>query len=529
MRNFHLPGRSTVYGVNGMAASSQATSTLTAVEILKRGGNAIDAAVAACAVQCVVEPQSTSIGGDCFALLMLGGSGDVIGLNGSGRAPAAATFGWYEERGFKEIPVAGPHPVTVPGAIDAWARILADYGTMGLDQVLEPAIKFADEGFVIHPRVAHDFALTEERIRTDANTIAMFLPDGRLPSPGTIMRFPALAETMRRIARDGRDAFYLGHVAEDMVDYLQSLGGLHTLDDFAAQTSDYVTPIKTNYKGYDVFEIPPNGQGITALIMLNILRGFDLPSYAPLSVDRLHLETEATRLAYAARNAFVADMSQAEVPVAELLSEDYAAHQRARISIDRALDKVPAPDIPVHHDTVYVTVVDKDRNAVSFINSTFHGFGSGLVSPKTGISLHNRGSGFVVDPDHPNGIAPRKRPMHTIIPGMLVKDGKAQMPFGVMGGHYQPIGHTHVLTNMIDYGMDPQAAIDCPRVFHNQGVLGIEDGIDDATADGLAARGHQVARAPVPFGGGQAIWIDWERGVLCGGSEPRKDGIAIGF
>ena len=395
--------------------------------------------------------------------------------------------------------------------------------------MLEPAIAFADQGFALHPRVAYDFANAEGRIRTDANTVAMFMPGGKMPTAGTIMRFPALAETLRRIAREGRDGFYLGPVAEDIVAYLRRLGGLHTLDDFAAHSSDYVSPIKTSYKGYDVYEIPPNGQGITALIMLNILRGFDLPGLAPLGVDRLHLECEAARLAYAARNAFVADMSQVEVPVAELLSDDYAAHQRARISMERALEAVPSPDIPVHQDTVYVTVVDRDRNAVSLINSTFHSFGSGLVSPKTGVSLQNRGSGFVVDADHPNGIAPRKRPMHTIIPGMLVQDGKAAMPFGVMGGHYQPIGHSHLLTNMIDYGMDPQEAIDCPRVFHNQGVLGIEQGIDDETAEGLAARGHQVARAPVPFGGGQAIWIDWERGVLCGGSEPRKDGIAIGF
>jgi gamma-glutamyltranspeptidase/glutathione hydrolase len=530
MRDFHFPGRSCVHALNAMAATSQPGATLVAIEILRRGGNAIDAAVAASAALCVIEPASTGIGGDCFALYVPGGAGEVIALNGSGRAPAAAEAEWFLERGIRELVPGSPHCVTIPGAIDAWARPLEDHGTMGLEEVLAPAIAYAEEGFAVHPRTAWDWARLEPKLRDDENAERILLPRGRAPRVGEVIRFPELASTLRAIAAKGRDGFYTGEVAEDMVAYLQGLGGLHTLDDFVAHASDYVTPIQTDYRGFQVFECPPNGQGIAALMMLNILGGFELQGLDPVGIERLHLEAEATRLAFEARDSLIADPAKVPVPVDELLSAAHANELRDRIRPDRAMGAAARPSpMPAHADTIYLTVVDGDCNAVSFINSTFHGFGSGLVSPKTGVNFQNRGSGFRVDPDHPNCVAPGKRPLHTIIPGMLMRDGRAEMPFGVMGGGFQPVGHTHLLTNMLDFGMDPQEALDCPRAFHHEGKLQLERGVSDRVADGLTDLGHDVVRADMPLGGGQAIRIDWESGVLSAGSDPRKDGCAIGY
>ena len=530
MRDFHQPGRSPVHALNGMAATSQPAATLAAVDVLRAGGNAIDAAVAASAVLCVVEPQSTGVGGDCFVLYAPGGGGgEVIAYNGSGRAPAAAEAGWYIDNGISDIDIHSAHAVTVPGAIDAWTRLVADHGTKDLAELLTPAIGYAEDGYVVHPRVAHDWAGCIDKLSTTEASARIFLPGGRSPRAGEIHHQPELAATLRTIARDGRDGFYGGPVAEDIVGFLRSQGGLHTLDDFVAAAGEYVTPIQTHYRGLDIYECPPNGQGIVALIMLNLLSGFDLSSLDPLGVERLHLEVEAGRLAFRDRDAFIADPAQAEVPIERLLSAAYADELRGFISSERAIGNMPPPGLPSHPDTVYFSVVDKDRNAVSFINSTFHGFGSGLASPKSGVMLQNRGTGFVIDPDHPNCIAPGKRPLHTIIPGMALKGGRAVMPFGVMGGHYQPFGHAHFLSNMVDYGMDVQAAIDCPRLFRYGGVLEVERGIPDPVVRGLAALGHQVEVVDDPHGGGQAIWIDWESGTLTGGSDPRKDGCALGY
>ena len=530
MRDFHRPGRSPVHALNAMAATSQPGATLVAIEMLRRGGNAVDAAVAASAALCVLEPQSTGIGGDCFALYVAGGTGEVIAFNGSGRAPAAANVEWYLERGIDELGPFGPHSVTVPGAIDAWAALLRDHGTMGLEEVLQPAIAFAEEGFVVHPRTSFDWARNEAKLRADENARRILLPGDRAPAVGQVVRFPELASTLRVIAAQGRDGFYTGAVAEDMVTYLSALGGLHTSEDFAAHRGEYVEPIKTDYRGYELHECPPNGQGIAALMILNILEGFELEGLDPIGVERLHLEAEATRLAFEARDSLIADPAQVTVPVEELLSEAHAERLRERIRPDRIIGGEPRPSpVPAHADTIYLTVVDAERNAISFINSTFHGFGSGLVSPKSGVNFQNRGSGFRVEPDHPNCVAPGKRPLHTIIPGMMTREGRAVMPFGVMGGHFQPVGHAHVLSNVVDFGMDPQEAIDCPRAFYFEGLLQLESGVSEKTAVGLARLGHEVARAEVPFGGGQAIRIDWESGVLAAGSDPRKDGCAIGF
>ncbi|MCH8112914.1 MAG: gamma-glutamyltransferase [Proteobacteria bacterium] len=529
MRDFQLPGRSTVHALNGMAATSQPLATLAAIGMLQRGGNAVDAAITASAVLGVVEPQSTGIGGDCFALLVPGGEGKVVALNGSGRAPAAATPDWYAGRGITAIDRFSPHAVTVPGAVDAWARLLQDHGTRDFEEVLAPAIRYAEEGYVVAPRVARDWAVEAKSLAGDENARRIFLPGGKPPAAGEVHRQPELAATLRLIAKQGRAGFYEGAVAEEIVDYLRLKGGLHSLDDFADNAPEYVTPIQTSYGGLDVHQIPPNGQGIAVLIMLNILAGFDLSAMDPLGARRLHLEAEAKRLAFHVRDTLVGDPSQVAVPVEEILSAGYAERLRRSISEDMAMGLNALDQVPTHPDTVYLCVVDRDRNVVSFINSIFDGFGSGLVTPKSGILLHSRGTGFVLTEGHPNCIGPGKRPLHTIIPGLAMQGGRAVMPYGVMGAQFQPTGQVHLLTNILDYGMDLQEALDCPRAFHDGEVLGIENGISDRTADELRARGHEVVRLKEPLGGGQAIWIDWEKGTLTGASEPRKDGCALGY
>ncbi len=528
MRDFQLPGRSTVHGANGMVATSQTASTLVGIEILRRGGNAVDAAIAASAVQAVVEPHSTGLGGDCFALLAIGGSDEILALNGSGHSPEAATVGAYSDSGIDHIGLTSPHAVTVPGAVDAWIRLLADYGSMPLAKVLEPAIVSAREGYVVHPQSAGSWPKNIEKLKADPSASRIFLPNGRPPVAGEIFRQPELADTLQRIAENGREGFYRGPVAEDLVDHLRSLGGLHTLEDFDSQSCEYVDPIKSSYRGFDVHQCPPNGQGIAVLLMLGILEGYELSGFAPHSVERMHLECEATRLAFHISEQTVSDPRQVEVPVDDLLSPDHIASLRRKVRIDARMTDVP-DTAPMHPETIYLAVVDKDRNAVSFINSICFNFGSGLVGPETGVLLQNRGAAFSLDPEHPNVIAPRKRPRHTILPGMVTKGGRAIMPFGVMGGQFQPVGQVHVLTNVIDYKMDLQEALDNGRGFHFAGILDLERTIPEETANGLAALGHTVKRAEEPLGSGQAIWIDWGLGTLVGGSDPRKDGQALGY
>jgi gamma-glutamyltranspeptidase/glutathione hydrolase len=531
MRDFQLTGRSTAHAVNGMAATSHPLATLAALDALRWGGNAVDAAVAAAAVLAVVEPQSTGIGGDCFVLFAPRGSGQIVAYNGSGRAPAAANAEWYRDHEIAAIEPESPHAVTVPGAIEAWHRLVADHGRKGLDDLLLPAIGFAEKGYPVFPRVGSDWRREADRLARDPGAKRIFLPGGQAPMPGDLHTQPELAATLKRIAAEGPDAFYRGEVAEDLVGRLRALGGLHTLDDFAGHAGEYVTPIRTTYRGYDVFECPPNGQGLTVLIMLDILAGFDLSKHGPLSPERLHLEVEAGRLAYRDRNALIADPAHARVPVEHLLSASYADGLRSHIKPERAMARLPSPGSTgvEGRDTIYLSVVDSQLNAVSFINSTYWSFGSGIVGPKSGVVLQNRGLGFSLDPGHPSVIAPRKRPFHTIIPGMLARDGRAIMPFGVMGGSYQPFGHVHLLTNMLDYGMDPQEALDLGRVFHDGEAVVAERGVPEAARAGLAQRGHKVVEADAPLGGGQAILIDWKRGVMTGGSDPRKDGCALGY
>lgn len=530
MRDYEKPGRSLVMARNGMAATSHPRSSLAAIDVLQAGGNALDAAIAACAVQCVVEPGSTGIGGDCFALLSPDGSDRIVAYNGSGRAPAAANAAWYREQGFTAMPRQSPHAVTIPGAVEAWARLLADHGTRPLGELLRPAIALARDGYAVGPRVAHDWATQEELLRADPDTARIFLPEGRVPEAGSVHRQPELADTLAAIGRHGPDAFYTGEIAVDMVEQLRRLGGLHTLEDFARARGTYEEPITTRFRGYDVFECPPNGQGVIALMILNILSGFEAAG-DPLSPDRLHREIEAARLAYSVRDAVLADPAQTPVDVGWLLSETLAADLRGSIDLTRAIGTLPSVAPPHHRDTVYICVVDRDRMAVSLINSVFHTFGSGLVSPRSGVLFHNRGQSFVLDPGHPNAIAPRKRPLHTIIPGMLARDGRVEMPFGVMGGHYQALGHAHLLSKVLDYGLDLQAAIDLPRLFPRPGTdeVEAESTLPSETRRELERRGFKLVPPSWAIGGAQAVRIDWARGVLVGASDHRKDGAALGY
>lgn len=528
-RDFQLPGRSAVYALNGMAATSHPLATEAAVTMLRSGGNAVDAAVAAAAVLAVVEPQMTGVGGDCFAIIA-DPDGTVHGINGSGRAAGAATLDWYLERGFTEIGPDDIHAVTVPGAVATWAHLLERHGTRPLAEVLGPAIAHAEAGFAVAPRVAADWARLENRLMKDEGARTHYLVDGkRAPQAGDVVRSPALGRTLRAIAAGGPKAFYEGEIAEEIAATVQARGGLLSVEDLAAMEVTPVDPVVRRYRGLDIAELPPNGQGITALIMLGILEHFDMAALDPTGAERLHIEIEAARLAYACRDAHIADPATMQRSVAELIDPAFTARLAARIDRNRRMAEPGVPD-PRGSDTIYLTVVDRDRRVVSLINSIFHGFGAAVVTPKSGITLQNRGASFRLVPGHPNAIGPGKRPMHTIIPAMAFRDGRPAIGFGVMGGAYQACGHAHFVTNVVDHAMDVQLAIDAPRVFWNdQGRLGVERGLSDTTFAGLAARGHLVYRAEEAIGGAQAIEIDWQRGVLIAGSDPRKDGMAMGF
>ena len=531
MRDLELPGRSPVHAPQGMACTSHPLSSQVAIDVLKAGGNAMDAAVAACAVQCVVEPGSTGIGGDCFCLFAPKGTADVIALNGSGKAPQAANVQWFRDNGIAEIEQHTPHSVTVPSAIDGWDRLVRDHGTMSLGELLQPAIAYARDGFPISSRVHADFAGSAGLLAKEPSTAEVYLPGGKVPAVGQLMRMPALAQTLQNVADNGRDAFYRGDIARHLVDYLQGRGGLHTMEDFTAVEGIYVEPISTDFRGYRVHECPPNGQGVIALLLLNIMSGYEPEKEGPITVDRLHTELEACRLAYRARNLDLADPVYADVPVKELLSPEFAERIRAAIDPAKAVEPPLDVDLPRHNDTVYVTVVDKDRNACSLINTLFESFGSGLTEPNTGVILHCRAMGFSLDPASPNCIEGGKRPLHTIIPGMVTKGDKVVMPFGVMGGQYQAFGHMQFLSGFFDYGLDIQQAMDRPRTMVDpfSGEVEIEFTVPEEIRAQLSARGHRLEKPGKPIGGSQAIWIDWEQGVLTGGSDPRKDGCAIGY
>jgi len=524
-RDFQLPGRSPVITCEGMAATSHPLATLTAIDTLRAGGSAADAAVAAVAVLCVIEPHMTGIGGDCFCLVSQPGK-PVWGYNGSGRSGANSSFDVLRAQGVCEID-RSVHSVTVPGALDAWEAILRVHGRFGLDRALERAIKYAEGGFPVAARIAWDWPRYIGKLKADLGAAKHYLFNGAPPKEGDVICFRALAQTLKTVAAKGARAFYEGEIAADLVATLTARGSFLTAEDFARHRGEVVAPISTNYRSLDLLEIPPSTQGLTALVMLNILENFDLKVLEPLGPERFHLVLEAARLGFAVRDTHIADPAHMRTPVADLLDKSFAKKLAAKIDLNKRA-KLPSAPIP-GADTVYLTVVDHDRMAVSLINTLYSHFGAGICTEKTGILLTNRGACFTLEAGHPNAFGPNKRPLHTIIPALAMCDGRCDMSFGVMGAHYQPMGHVQIVLNMLDYGMDVQQAIDAPRFFFDGGRTVVENGTPAATIAGLTARGHDVVFAPTPWGGAQTIKIDWRRGVLIAGSEPRKDGCALGY
>jgi gamma-glutamyltranspeptidase/glutathione hydrolase len=511
-------------GERGMAATSHPDATLAALDMLREGGTAADAAIAAAAVQGVVDPHMTGVGGDCFVLYAPAGR-DPVALNGSGRAPLGLSLDRLA--GVVALEDASPHAVTIPGAVAAWEALSRRFGRLGFERCLRPAVGLARDGWRVHPRVARDWAAAQARLSRSVSRDAL-LPGGAPPRAGDRLESPALARTLAAISSEGCAAFYEGPIAAAMTRRLAGLGGLHKEEDFAARRVEWTSPISAEYRDRRLVECPPNGQGLAALIIARAMSRFDLRDPGLSVADRVHLHAEATKAGYRMRDAIVADPEVASVDVAAALSDASIDRLVAQIRMDAAAAP-EAFDMPDHRDTVYLTVVDRDRNVCSFINSIFHPFGSTIRCEETGVLFQNRGLGFSLKAGHPNALAPGKRPMHTIIPGLLMDGARVDTSFGVMGGQYQAAGHAHFTSRRVDLGEDPQQAAEAPRSFAHDGVLTLESTFAPDVADDLRRRGHQVVVSDEPMGGCQAIAIDWERGVLIGGSDHRKDGFAAGY
>ncbi len=524
--------RSNVIAFNGLVATSQPLAAQVGLDVLKAGGNAVDAAVATVAALCVVEPTSTGIGGDAFALIWMADEGKLYGLNASGPAPAGLAAEHVRQLGHETFPPLGGLAVTVPGSLRGWEMALARLGTMGLDTLLARPIQYARDGFPLSQRIARAWSFSVEKMSRHADSKRVWLPNGRTPRPGQRFQNPEFARTLAQIATHGPDVFYRGHIARQIAECAQADGGFLTEDDLANYQAEWVQPISAPYRdGFVFHEIPPNGQGLTALLALNITRGFDLPALGYGTADCYHAQMEAIKLAFADAHAFIADPQQANVPIAGLLSDDYSRQRRAQIGMATALS--PQPGRPsTHGDTVYLTAADGEGNMVSWIQSLYMGFGSGLTAGTTGVQLQNRGANFSLEPGHPNEAAPGKRPYHTIIPGFITKEGRAWSSFGVMGGFMQPQGHLQVGVNLVDFGMDPQTALDAPRFnWIRDKEFALESAIPDPVRADLARRGHRLLpkERRIHYGGGQVIARDPETGALIGGSEPRNDGAAVGW
>ncbi|MCB2228635.1 MAG: gamma-glutamyltransferase [Desulfarculaceae bacterium] len=533
MRPWATPAqRSVVMAPRGMAASSQPLATRAGVRVLENGGNAVDAAVAMVAVLSVVEPYSVGIGGDCFALCALDGGSRIVGLNGSGRSAAGADPGQILSQGHHKIPTRHGAAVTTPGALAGWADLVAAHGTMGLDTLLAPAIGYAAQGFPVSEVIAGEWAAFRDHLAADPDSAAAYLVEGHPPQAGQMFVNPGLARTLKLIAEQGPEVFYQGELAEAMSACVQKAGGWLGVEDLAAHRSEWVEPIMLGYRGWTVLELPPNGQGITALEILSILEGYELAALEPSGADKAHLMAEAIKIAFEDRNRYVTDPAFARAPVEQLLSPQYAEQCRARIDPERALPLEGAAP-PLGSDTVYLCAGDEAGNAVSFISSIFTPFGSGLVPVDTGILLHCRGISFALDQAHANCLEPGKRPLHTIIPGMLLDQGRLAAAFGVMGGDMQPQGHAQLLVNLIDHGLNLQQALDAPRLrcMDRKGVY-LEEGFAPEVAAELERRGHLLDWTDYTInqvGGGQIVWRDQEQGVWLGASDRRKDGMALGY
>lgn len=535
--------RSVVMATNGMAATSHPLAAQAGVDVLKAGGNAVDAAIAVNSVLGVVEPMSCGIGGDLFVLYWDQQTQKLHGLNASGRSPYLATRDCFQKQNLQSIPELGPLSWSTPGCVDGWGVVNERFGKLPLSALLQTAIGYAEDGFGVAEIIGGGWKDSEKLLLETENAARTFLVDGKAPAVGSRMRNPDLARTYRLIAEHGPSVFYHGEIAHHIDRYSQEVGGLLRKQDLQDHRSDWVDPVSTEYRGYEIWELPPSGQGIAALEILNLLEPFDIAGMGHNSAEFLHLFIEATKLAFADRARYYADPDvEKDLPIAELISKEYADRRRTLIDLNRAARDVPAGDPKLQHgDTVYITVVDKDRNACSFIQSIYYGWGSGHVPGPVGFMLQNRGNLFALDPQHPNRLEPHKRPFHTIIPAMATQGGKPWLCFGVMGGDMQPQGHVQVLCNIIDHGMNVQQATDAARCRHtgsatptgkvmtDGGEVLVESGITDDAVRQLEAKGHRVRRDKGSFGGYQAIRIDHDAGILHGGSDPRKDGAAIGY
>jgi gamma-glutamyltranspeptidase/glutathione hydrolase len=534
--------RSEVIAENGMAVTSQPLATQAALDILRKGGNAIDAAIAANAVLGLTEPTGCGIGGDLFAIIWDSKTGKLYGLNASGRSPHSLSMDYFKQSGIKKIPTYGPLPVTVPGCVDGWFEMHEKFGKLSMTEILAPAIRYARYGFPVSEIIAHDWEEEVELLREYPNFKEIFTIDGIAPKKGQIFKNIFLAETLEKIAAGGGDVFYRGYIAKTIDRFMKRMGGFLSYQDLADHRSEWVEPVSSSYRGYDVWELPPNGQGIAALQMLNILEGFDLKSMGFATPEYLHLIVETKKLVYEDRARYYADPQFNMLPVKQLISKEYALDRRKLIDTERAANQIEAGKFPLEEgDTVYLTTADAEGNMVSLIQSNYQGMGSGMVPDGLGFVLQDRGELFSLQEDHFNIYAPQKRPFHTIIPAFVTKDGKPWMSFGVMGGSMQPQGHVQILVNLIDFGMGLQEAGDAPRIRHtgssqptggkmsDGGWINVESGISSGTIEELKKMGHQVRYRKMSYGGYQAIMVDTTNGVYYGASDFRKDGQAAGY
>ena len=531
--------RSEVIAQQGMAATSQPLATQVALDILKQGGSAVDAAIAANAMLGLVEPTGCGIGGDLFAIVWDAETKQLHGLNASGRSPAALKAEYFTEQGLTTIPSFGPLPVSVPGAVDGWFSLHEKFGRLPMTRILSPAIEYARKGYPVSEVVAYYWQMNVDRIGEYEGFADVFMPNGKAPTTGQIFKNPSLAATYEKIATGGRDAFYKGDIARVIGAYMKEQGGFLSYEDLAAHTSEWVEPVSTNYRGYDVWELPPNGQGIAALQILNILEQYDIEGMGFGSADYIHTFVEAKKLAFEDRAKYYADPAFNDIPVSALISKDYAQKRRALINPDKAAKRYDAG--VVEGDTIYLTVADKDGNMVSLIQSNYRGMGSGMTPPELGFILQNRGELFTLAPNHFNTYEPKKRPFHTIIPAMVTRNNKPWLSFGVMGGATQPQMHAQIVVNLIDFGMNLQEAGDAPRFIHvgsssptgalmkDGGELSMETGFATEVRRTLYERGHQLSDKLGIYGGYQAILYDADKQVYFGASESRKDGQAAGY
>ena len=535
--------RSQVIAQNGMAATSNPLSTQVALDVLKAGGNAIDAAIAANAMEGVVEPHVNGIGGDLFAIVWDAKTKKLYGLNGSGRSPKSLTLAEFKKRGLKYIPSTGPLPVSVPGCVDAWFELHKKFGSMPMSKVLEKAVSYARNGFPVHGEFASALTKVQANYGKYPNVDKHYYPNGKVAGEGDIFKNPNLGNTLERLGKEGRDVFYKGDMAKTMDTFMKKNGGFLSYEDLASHTSTWIDPVSVNYRGYDVWELPPNGQGIAALQMLNILEGYDFSKIKVGSAEHIHLFTEAKKLVFEDRAKYYADMDFAKIPVKSLISKEYAAERRKLINPNRASKHFDAGNPALKDgDTIYLTVADKDGNMVSLIQSNYRGFGSGMMPDGLGFMFQDRGEMYSLNEGENNTYAPGKRPFHTIIPAFMTKDGQPIMSFGVMGGAYQPMGHTQIVMNVVDFGMNVQEAGDFPRINHEGsseptgeimeptgGTITLESGYPYEIIRELLQKGHQVGFMNGIYGGYQCIRYDPIRKVYFGGTESRKDGQAAGY